>query len=155
MARDGPVRGFHRARCDHDFSRQEMLATHMPACSRYNNRLSCSQAGHQFTLECPAPLDVQRLVYGLVRDLHRPIMRNRPSVGWRSVQVSRHTPSAGPDVVHGVYHYLGFVGLRRQSHSGRRYDQQGAPGHSSSADIARHFGGLWACGTAFSVPLSG
>jgi hypothetical protein len=96
MARNGPFSGFHRACCDHDFSRQEMLASRLSACSRYHQRPSCSQAGHQFTLECPAPLDVQRLVDGLVRDPHSPIMRK---IDLQSIGDLFRTPDRRPVTV--------------------------------------------------------
>jgi hypothetical protein len=156
MARNGPVSGFHRARCDHDFSRQEMLATRLSACSLYPQRPFCSQAGHQFTLECPALLDVQRLVYGLVRDPHPPIIRK---IDLQSIGDLFRTPCRRPATVltwsmatsnpSGLWAYDGRAILVGDMTSQALLDIVPQP------IIARHFGGFWACRTAFSVPLSG
>jgi hypothetical protein len=156
MARNGPVSGFHRARCDHYCSRQEMLATRLPACSRYPQRSSCSQAGHQFTLECSAPLDVQRLVDGLVRDPHRPIMRK---IDLQSIGDLFRTPGRRPAPVltssmatanpSGLWAYDGrAVRVGDMTSKALLYVVP-------QLIISRQFGGFWACGTAFSVPLSG
>ncbi|AIC19179.1 hypothetical protein EY04_09825 [Pseudomonas chlororaphis] len=75
MPRHSPVFHLSRATGDHD-----ILADVCPRfgpCpgSRHAQCSSCAQAAHQFALESPSTLNVERLVYGFMRDTHGFIVR--------------------------------------------------------------------------------
>ena len=72
MSRNSSVLGGPRA--DHDVGAYKLLAATTAASPRHAQRPPGAQAGRQLAAQCPPPLDVQRLVDGLVRDPHRVIV---------------------------------------------------------------------------------
>ena len=59
---------------DRDVGADKLLAATPAASPRHAQRPPGAQAGRQLAAQCPPPLDVQRLVDGLVRDPHRVIV---------------------------------------------------------------------------------
>ena len=74
VSRNRSVLGLGGPRADHDVGAYKRLAATTAASPRRAQRPPGAQAGRQLAAQCPPPLDVQRLVDGLVRDPHRVIV---------------------------------------------------------------------------------
>ena len=69
VSRNSSVLGLGGPLADHDVGAYKLLAATTAASPRHAQRPPGAQAGRQLAAQCPPPLDVQRLVDGLVRDL--------------------------------------------------------------------------------------
>ena len=74
VSRNSSVLGLGGPRADHDVGAYKLLAATTAASPRHAQRPPGAQAGRQLAAQGPPPLDVQRLVDGLVRDPHRVIV---------------------------------------------------------------------------------
>jgi hypothetical protein len=75
MSRYCAIGCFRRALPDHDFGRDEGLASTTGASPRNPERPPAAQAGRQFTPQRASPLNEQRLIDRFMADAHSLIVR--------------------------------------------------------------------------------
>ena len=130
VSRYCPVGRLGRTLADHDLRRDEALAALAHARPRRSQRPASSQARRQFTAQCPATLDEERLIDGFVADAHRLVIRK---VDDQALGDLLRAPCFGPSSILSLAMSASVPGtpqdLERQCRSGPRSFQRAFPRH--------------------------
>ena len=154
MTRHSAVGDFRRTLADHDFRRDEGLATPARTRPRHPQCSPGSQAGCQLAAQCTPPLDKQRLIEGLVADAHALIVwKVDPQAAGDLLRAPGVCPSPGlPRALPTALPGHRWAGNRNPA---RSYDDtsQSFLHISSQGGIPRKFCLLWAPRRALGMPL--